>query len=55
MKAMMISISRMFAVDVLTLFISTESSCPKPQITAATTRAAPPSVSRMVRFSRLIF
>ena len=55
MKAMIISISMMFAVEVLTLFISIESIRPKPQMTEATTRAAPPRVSRMVRFSRLIF
>ena len=45
----------MLAAEVLTVFISTESSCPKPQITAATTNAAPPSVRMIVRFSRLIF
>ena len=51
---MMISISRIFAAEVLTLFISTESSCPKPQMMAATMTAAPPSVSSIVRFSRLM-
>ena len=55
MKAMMIVISRMLAEVVLTLFISSESICPKPQMIVATTKAAPPRVSSIVRFSRLIF
>ena len=50
----MMSISKMLAAEVLTLFISTESSCPKPQMMAATMTAAPPSVSSIVRFSRLM-
>ena len=52
---MIIVISRILATEVLTWFISTESSFPKPQMMVATSRAAPPSVSKMVRFSRLIF
>ena len=52
---MIISISIMLAALVLTLFINIESICPKPQITVATTRAAPPRVSSMVLLSRLIF
>ena len=52
---MMIVISMMLAEVVLTLFISMESSCPKPQMMPATTIAAPPRVSSIVRFSRLIF
>ncbi len=51
---MMMNISRIFATEVLTLFISMESSCPKPQMMAATSTAAPPSVSSIVRFSRLM-
>ncbi len=52
---MMITISMMLAEVVLTLFISVGSSWPKPQMMAATTAHMPPRVSRMVRFSRLIF
>ena len=55
MKAMIIIISMILADEVLTLFIRMESICPKPQMIPATTAAAPPSVSSMVRFSRLIF
>ena len=45
----------MLAALVLTLFISIESICPNPQITVATTKAAPPSVRSIVRLSRFIF
>ena len=55
MKTMIIVISRMLAVEVLTLFISIESICPKPQMMADTRRAAPPNVNNIVRLNRLIF
>ena len=54
MKPTIIVISRMLAIDVLTRFIVSESSCPKPQMMAATSAQAPPSVSSSVRLMRLM-
>ena len=54
MKPVMITISRMLATDVLTMFICSLSICPKPHMMPLTARHMPPKVSRMVRFMRFI-
>ena len=53
-NATMIVISRIFATDVLTMFIWFLSNWPKPQMMAPTTKAMPPRVRSMVRLSRLM-
>ena len=54
MNTMMMRNSRMFATDVLTVPIVSLSMLPKPHIIAATATHIPPSVSIMVRLSRLM-
>ena len=54
MNPTMMVISRIEAADTLTVFISTESRRLKPQMIAATATLMPPSVSRRVRFRRLM-
>ena len=54
MKLQMMLISRMLATVVLVRFIVSGSMREKVQMMAATTAQAPPSVSSMVRFSRLM-
>ena len=51
---MMMVNSRMLATDVLTMFICSLSSLPKPHITAATATQRPPRVSSITRLSRLM-
>ena len=54
MKPTITHISRILAAVVLTRFIRSLSIEPKSHIIAATARLMPPSVSSMVRFSRLM-
>ena len=54
MNTTMMSISRMLATDVLTTFICALSIAEKPQMMAATASDKPPSVSSIVRLSRLM-
>ena len=53
-KPTMTHISSMLAAKVLTTFIRSLSIEPNSHITAATARLIPPSVSSIVRFSRLM-
>ena len=54
MNDTMMSISKMLATEVLTRFMVSLLSCPKPHITAATKRLMPPSVSKMVLLMRFM-
>ena len=54
MNTTMMSISRMFATDVLTTFICVLSICENPHIMAAIAADIPPSVRSMVRLIRLM-
>ncbi len=54
MKPTMMVINRIDAADTLTVFISTESRRLKPQMMAAMAALIPPSVSNIVRLSRLM-
>ena len=54
MKPTITHISRMLAAEVLTRFIRSLSIEPNSQMTAATARLIPPSVSSIVRFKRLM-
>ena len=54
MKLQIMLISRMLATVVLARFMVSGDISEKPQMMPATTAHAPPNVSRIVRFSRLM-